>query len=95
MPANGGFSGDMTIIAAYIFGIILLYVLGRMFLVPLKLIFKLIYNALIGGAMLWAVNYIGGHFAFSIAINPLTAVIAGFLGLPGVLLLILIKLFIM
>lgn len=95
MPANGGFSGDMTIIAAYIFGIILLYVLGRMFLMPLKLIFKLIYNALIGGAMLWAVNYIGGHFAFSIAINPLTAVIAGFLGLPGVLLLILIKLFIM
>ena len=95
MPANGGFSGDMTIIAAYIFGIILLYVLGRMFLVPLKLIFKLIYNALIGGAMLWAVNYIGGHFAFSIAINPLTAVVAGFLGLPGVLLLILIKLFIM
>lgn len=95
MPSIGGFSGDMTIVAAYIFGIILLYVLGRMFLVPLKLIFKLIYNALIGGAMLWAVNYIGGHFAFSIAINPLTAVVAGFLGLPGVLLLILFKLFIM
>ncbi len=95
MPSIGGFSGDITIVAAYVFGIILLYVLGRMFLVPLKLIFKLIYNALIGGAMLWAVNYIGGHFAFSIAINPLTAVVAGFLGLPGVLLLILFKLFIM
>lgn len=94
MPAIGGFGGDMTIIAAYFFGIILLYVLGRMFLMPLKLIFKLIYNALIGGVMLWVVNYIGSYFGFFIAINPLTALIAGFLGLPGVLLLILFKLFI-
>lgn len=94
MPAISGLSGDMTIAIAYVFGIILLYIIGRMFFMPIKLIFKLIYNGLIGGAMLWAVNFIGGHVGFVIAINPLTALIAGFLGLPGVILLILFKLFI-
>lgn len=94
MPAIGGFNGDMTVAIAYIFGIVLLYIVGRMFFMPLKLVFKLIYNGLIGGAMLWAVNFVGGHFGFTVAINPMTALLAGFLGLPGVILLILFKIFI-
>ncbi|EIW17312.1 MULTISPECIES: pro-sigmaK processing inhibitor BofA family protein [Pelosinus] len=89
----GGF-GDFNVILAYVFGIILLYVVGRMFLMPIKLIFRLIYNGLIGGAMLWALNFVGLHIGFTIAINPITALIAGFLGLPGVMLLILFKLFV-
>jgi inhibitor of the pro-sigma K processing machinery len=89
----GGF-GEFNVIFAYVFGIILLYVVGRMFLMPIKLIFRLIYNGLIGGAMLWALNFVGLHIGFTIAINPITALIAGFLGLPGVILLILFKLFV-
>ncbi len=89
----GGF-GEFNVIVAYVFGIILLYVVGRMFLMPIKLIFRLIYNGLIGGAMLWALNFVGLHIGFTIAINPITALIAGFLGLPGVILLILFKLFV-
>lgn len=94
MPVVGGFGGDMTVVAAYAFGLILIYVLGRMFFMPLKLVFNLIYNALIGGVMLWVVNFLGSYYAFSIAINPFTALVAGFLGIPGVALLILFKLFI-
>ena len=89
----GGF-GEIHVILAYVFGIILLYFVGRMFLLPIKLIFRLVYNALIGGAMLWVVNYIGANIGFTIAINPVTALIAGFLGIPGVVLLILFKIFI-
>ncbi|AJQ29830.1 MULTISPECIES: pro-sigmaK processing inhibitor BofA family protein [Pelosinus] len=89
----GGF-GEFNVILAYVFGIILLYVVGRMFLMPIKLIFRLIYNGLIGGAMLWALNFVGLHIGFTIAINPITALVAGFLGLPGVILLILFKLFV-
>ena len=73
--------GEFNVIFAYVFGIVLLYVVGRMFLMPIKLIFRLIYNALIGGAMLWALNFVGLHIGFTIAINPITALIAGFLGL--------------
>lgn len=86
--------GDFNVILAYLFGIFLIYIVGRIFLMPLKIIFKLIYNGLIGGLMLWVLNFIGGYFSFTIAINPITALVAGFLGFPGIVLLILLKIFI-
>ena len=88
------FGLELNVIVAYAFGIILIYLIGRMFLMPIKLVFKLIYNGIIGGIMLWAVNFIGSYFGFIIGINPITALVAGFLGLPGVILLILFKIFI-
>ena len=94
MPAIPGIAWDWNVLIAFIFGIFLLYLIGRLFLMPIKLILKLVYNAIIGGILLWVVNFVGGHFDFTIAINPITALIAGFLGLPGVILLILFKLFI-
>lgn len=92
MPVLPGI--DFNVMIAYAFGIILIYLIGRMFLMPIKLIFRLIYNGVIGGLMLWIINLIGGSFGFAIAINPITALVVGFLGLPGVVLLILFKVFI-
>lgn len=85
----------LNVILAYAFGILLIYLVGRMLLMPLKLIFRLIYNGAVGGLMLWLLNLAGAYIDFHIAINPATALIAGFLGIPGVILLILLKLFIM
>ena len=87
-------TGGFQVVLAYIFGIILIYVVGRIFVMPIKFIFKLIYNGLIGGIMLWVLNLLGSYIGFTIGINPLTALIAGFLGLPGLFLLILFKIFI-
>ncbi len=94
MPNIPGITWDWNVIVAFVFGIFLIFLIGRLFLMPIKLVFRLIYNAIIGGIMLWIVNFIGGHFGFTIAINPLTALTAGFLGLPGVILLILFKIFV-
>lgn len=85
---------ELNVVLAYIFGIILIYLIGRIFFMPIKLVLRLIYNGLIGGAMLWVVNFIGAYIGFSIAINPITALVAGFLGMPGVIILILFKIFI-
>ncbi|MDD4600705.1 hypothetical protein SDC9_15157 [bioreactor metagenome] len=85
---------ELNVILAYVFGIVLILLIGRIFLMPIKLVLRLIYNALIGGAMLWVVNFCGAYFGFSIAINVITALIAGFLGIPGIILLVLFKLFI-
>lgn len=93
MPVLPGLTWDFNVIIAFAFGIILIYVVGRLFLMPIKLVIRLVFNAVIGGAMLWVVNYIGAHFGFFIAINPITALIAGILGIPGVLLLIAFKVF--
>jgi inhibitor of the pro-sigma K processing machinery len=94
MPSIPGFSWDLHVILAYLFGILLIYFIGRLFLMPLRLVFRLIYNGIIGGLMLWGLNFIGGYFGFTIAINPITALIAGILGIPGVILLVLFKIFV-
>lgn len=93
MPAIG-MGLDLNVILAYLFGIVLILFIGKIFLMPLKLVFKLLYNGVIGGIMLYVINFIGSHFGFTLALNPVTALVAGFLGIPGIILLILVKLFI-
>lgn len=85
---------DINVIIAFAFGLLLLYIVGRVLLMPLRLVFRLIYNGLIGGIILWLLNWVGAYFGFTIAINPVTALVVGFLGLPGVILLVVFKLFI-
>lgn len=86
-----GFHLDWGVILAYGAGLLMIYLLARILFVPLKLIWKLVYNALIGGIVLWIINLAGGFFDFSIPINPITALVAGFLGVPGVILLIVLQ----
>lgn len=85
------FGMELNVIAAYIFGLILLYIIGRVLLTPLKFILKLIYNSLLGGVLLYLINFPMGFFGIHVGINPLTALIAGFLGVPGVILLIILQ----
>lgn len=83
---------DYGVVLAYAVGVILLFVLGRLLLVPLKVVLKLFYNALLGGVAIVAVNFIGGLFGFHIAFNIYTAFIVGTLGVPGFVLLVILKL---
>lgn len=83
---------ELSVIAAYVVGILAIYFIGKMFLMPVRIIWKLIYNGIIGGIMLWIVNFVGASFGFSIGINFISALVAGFLGIPGVILLVLFKL---
>lgn len=80
---------DMTteigILIAYAFGIIALYVAGYLFLVPLKWVLRFVLNSLMGGAFVLIFNWIGGCFGLHIALNWLSAVTIGFLGVPGAL----------
>ena len=85
---------EVNVIIAFVFGLLLLYIIGRVMLMPVRLVFKLIYNGLIGGVILWLINWVGAYFGFTIAINVVTALVVGFLGLPGVILLVVFKLFI-
>lgn len=82
---------ELSVILAYALGLILLYIVGWILLIPIKLIMKLIWNGVIGGIMLLLVNMIGGLWGMAIVINPLNALIAGFLGVPGVILLLLLQ----
>lgn len=83
---------DYGVILAYIVGIILLFILGRLLIVPLKVVFKLLLNALAGAIAILAANIVGNLLGFHIALNIYSAFIIGILGVPGFILLILIKL---
>lgn len=82
---------DMGVVLAFLFGLFLLYILGMLLVVPIKLLIKLVINGVLGGILLLIVNFIGSFIGFSIVINPFTAVIAGIFGIPGVILLIVLQ----
>lgn len=75
----------------YAIGIGLLYVLGLILVWPIKKIMKLIGNGILGGITLLLFNFLGKFIGITIAINPLNAIIVGFLGVPGVILLLILQ----
>ena len=77
-------------------GIVVLFLVIKLLKWPIKIII----NGVIGVFILYAANFIianlslvGINVNFSLAINPITALIAGFFGIPGVAVLIIIGLF--
>jgi len=86
-----GLGLQWDVIAAYALGLILLYVIGWLLLVPLKMLLKFIYNGMIGGVMLWVLNLVGGFFGIAVTINPITALVTGIFGIPGVILILLLQ----
>ena len=82
---------DFNVVIAYVVGLLLLFVIGWLLITPLKLLLKFLLNGVIGGLMLWVLNLVGGYIGISVVINPVTALIAGFLGVPGVILILLLQ----
>lgn len=83
---------DLTTILFFIAGVVLIFLVGSLLVVPIQLLIRLAINGVIGGLFLLLFNLIGGIFNLSLAITPLNAIIVGFLGVPGVILLLVIQL---
>ena len=73
--------------------IVAIYVLIKIIASPIKKIFKLLLNAVCGLLLLFIANFIGGFFNFAIPVNLLTCIIAGAFGIPGVIFLGVVVLF--
>lgn len=85
---------DGNSVIVYLACIIFLFLIGKFFIIPLKSIAKIIGNSILGGILIFIVNIIGNFFNFHIGLNMGTAIITGILGVPGAILLILLKIFI-
>lgn len=70
------------------------WIVGKIFSVPIKAIFKLIINSILGGFLIFIINTIGAAWNFHIGLNIITSVIVGILGVPGAILLVILKMFI-
>lgn len=82
---------DFNSIITYLACIVFIFIFGRIFIVPLKSIFKVILNSVFGAILLFFINVIGGSFGFHIGINVLTALCVGLLGIPGAGLLMVLR----
>ena len=84
----------MNSIIIYLAFLIVLFIVGKLFFLPLKRIGRLLINSILGGILIYIVNIVGAAFKFHIGLNACTAFFSGILGIPGVGLLIILKLFI-
>ena len=81
----------IEVIFAYVFGIMMLFLVAKLLLVPIKIIWKLAVNAIVGGITLLLINFIGGFFGLYIPINIITALTTGILGVPGVVMILILQ----
>ena len=84
----------MTEYIVLIFAAIAVVIVAKMLAWPVKKIIRLAVNVVLGIIMIYLVNTFGMVVGIKIPFNIVTALIAGILGVPGVVALILIGFFI-
>lgn len=85
---------DFNSIVAYIACIFFLFMFGKVFIVPIKTILKLVLNSVLGGLVIFLINFIGSFLNFHIGLNLITSIFIGILGIPGAIVIVVIKLLI-
>lgn len=82
---------DFNNVLPFLACIIFLFIFGKIFILPLKSIMKLIVNSILGGLLIFIINAIGANFGFHIGLNLVTSIFVGLLGLPGAGLLVILQ----
>lgn len=85
---------EVKMLLIYVACIIGIIIVGKVFIVPIKIIGKLIINSILGVVLLYIINLVGELWQFHIGINVITALVVGILGIPGAILLAILKIFI-
>ena len=79
---------DMIVYA--LVGLELLFLIIKLLKWPLKILI----NGILGIILLYIANIVGSYIGFVLPINAISALIAGFLGIPGIIFLVLFQFFI-
>ena len=70
--------------------LILIFLLGKALVVPLKVVLRLILNSIAGAVLIIVINFIGMNIGIWIPMNVVNSFAVGILGVPGVVLLLLL-----
>ncbi|MDL2235057.1 pro-sigmaK processing inhibitor BofA family protein [Christensenellaceae bacterium OttesenSCG-928-L17] len=74
--------------------LLVLYLICMLLVIPVKWILRLIGNGIVGFLILTLVNLAGGALLnFTIPMSLINVLVAGIFGVPGVVVLVLIRLF--
>ena len=79
------------LIITYILILGLLYILGQSCWKPLFLVFNVLFQGALGALGLYIFNLIGSTWKVEIPLNPYNSLFTGFLGLPGLVSLYVIR----
>lgn len=71
----------------FIIGIGILFIILKILSMPMKIIIKFLINAVVGGVVIYVLNLIG----VGLVLNWITALIVGFLGVPGVIIVAILQ----
>jgi inhibitor of the pro-sigma K processing machinery len=77
----------LEFIIGYVIGFFLLLIFAKLIFKSVKIVWKFLLNAIIGGIAIWAINL----FGVGIHINWITALLVGFLGIPGVVVVLILQ----
>ena len=80
------------LVLSFAIGLALLCLIGYLLLVPMRFMWRLLAGGVMGALALMLVNLIGALVGFGVEINPFTAMAVGFLGLPGAVLVVALRL---
>lgn len=79
---------DMMVYA--LIGLALLFLIIKLLKWPLKILI----NGILGIILLYISNIVGSYIGYVLPINAISALVAGFLGIPGIIFLILFQFFV-
>lgn len=74
---------NWNIVAAVLFGLVVLFFLSKIFFRPLKIVFRVLLQMVAGGAIIFLFNLAGGILGFTIGLNFISAIVVGVMGFPG------------
>lgn len=81
---------NITIIVGCILSILSL---GVIFKIKVWQIVRLIFNSILGGILIYLINQVGVNAGIHIGLNVVTSIFVGILGVPGAILLTILKIF--
>ena len=85
---------DVKMLLVYVACIIGIFIVGKIFIIQIRIITKLIINSLLGAVLLYVINIVGTICGLHIGINVITSLVVGTLGIPGAVLLTVLAIFI-
>lgn len=85
---------NSSVLILIVGGIALLIILLRILFKPIKLALKLFLHALLGFVGLYLTNFFGSSVGIFLPLTWGNALVAGLFGIPGIILLVILKFFV-
>ncbi|MCR3921026.1 MAG: pro-sigmaK processing inhibitor BofA family protein [Firmicutes bacterium] len=82
---------ELNVVVAAIFGLFMLYYVGRMLVTPARIVARVLLTGVVGIVVLFVFNLVAGIFSLNIGINAVTALVVGYMGLPGLVMLVAVQ----